>query len=333
MRLLIIGGTGAFSGRVTEMAVERGHRVAVLNRGRRALPSEIKGRVKHFTASREAILEFADKLRSFRPNAVVDCICYEPSEAEALVQVFPDIERVVMISSVDVYGQDSSFVPIDENQPEQPESEYGKGKLESEQLLFAALGKRLTVFRPSHILGRGFLTTSIWGRSPHLLNRIRKGKPILTVDGGRNLMTPVYAGDVCEWIMRALENQDSGGQVFNAVGANIITKEYYYRIIGKIVGRDVEILTVPSPVFRDIFPQFPQFMSHRIYSCRKAIEILKYYPQVSVEEMLRETVSHMIENGLVGEHLEEPFDDRLTELLQRNNNDLKSLLLERSEAQ
>ena len=38
MRLLIIGGTGHFSGRITERAVAQGHEVTLYNRGQRPLP-------------------------------------------------------------------------------------------------------------------------------------------------------------------------------------------------------------------------------------------------------------------------------------------------------
>ncbi|HHX41455.1 MAG TPA: 3-beta hydroxysteroid dehydrogenase, partial [Armatimonadetes bacterium] len=41
MRVLIIGGTGAFSGRVTERVVAAGHEVMLYNRGQRPLPDGV----------------------------------------------------------------------------------------------------------------------------------------------------------------------------------------------------------------------------------------------------------------------------------------------------
>jgi uncharacterized protein YbjT (DUF2867 family) len=37
MRVLVIGGTGSFSTRITQKALERGHEVLVYSRGRRPL--------------------------------------------------------------------------------------------------------------------------------------------------------------------------------------------------------------------------------------------------------------------------------------------------------
>jgi len=51
----------------------------------------------------------------------------------------------------------------------------------------------------------------LWGRSPYLADRMLKGKHIPAIDGGRNLMTLVYAGDIAEWIMRALDEPAANG--------------------------------------------------------------------------------------------------------------------------
>ena len=114
------------------------------------------------------------------------------------------------------------------------------------------------MFRPSHILGRGFLTTSLWSRSPYLVDRVRKGKPVPAIDGGRNLMTPVYAGDIAEWVARSLESPAANGEVFNAVGPEIITQRRYYEIIAEILGVPLRLVAVPSHLFRRRFASPPQ---------------------------------------------------------------------------
>jgi uncharacterized protein YbjT (DUF2867 family) len=59
MRVLVIGGTGSFSTRVTQRALERGHGVLVY------AP--------------------ADELARFAPDVVVDSICFDPARADDLV--------------------------------------------------------------------------------------------------------------------------------------------------------------------------------------------------------------------------------------------------------
>ncbi len=170
--------------------------MTLFNRGQRAFAGDlplIRGR-------RNEIRNKDLEISAFGPEVVIDSICYKPPEAEDLVTLFPEVQRLVMISTVDTYGQDVSWEPITESLTPQPVSDYGKGKLACEKRLLEAFGDRVTIFRPSHILGPGFLTTSLWSRSPCLVDRLRKGKAIPAIDGGRNLMTPV---------------QGSGGELFS----------------------------------------------------------------------------------------------------------------------
>jgi nucleoside-diphosphate-sugar epimerase len=322
MRILIIGGTGSFSVRVTESAVSRGHNVVLYNRGQRRVPDGLRV----IEGERSELRRHAEEISAFDPEVVVDSICFKPQEAEDLVSLFPDIRRLIMISSVDVYGEDESFVPITETQEPRPVSEYGKNKLACEQLLLQTFGRRVTIFRPSHILGRRFVTASLWSRSPYLVDRIRKGKAIPTLDGGRNLSTPVYSGDIAEWIMRALEKPETGGEVFNAVGGHTITKKRYFEIIAEILGVELRLVSVPSALFYGLFPKIPQYNWHRIYSCAKVSDAMGLPPQFTPEMMLRETVEFMLENTLVKDCSEDPFDDELVEMLLRHEAEVKEKL-------
>jgi nucleoside-diphosphate-sugar epimerase len=324
MRVLMIGGTGNFSGRISERIAAAGHDVALYNRAQRPLPGGVKARV--IQGERAALQAHAAEIAAFDPQAVVDSICYVPKEAEDLVALFPKTRRVVFISSVDAYGEDIGASPVTEERAPAPVTDYGKNKLACEKLLFEKLGRAVTAFRPSHILGRGFLTTSLWGRTPYLVDRIRQGKVIPAIDGGRNVMTPVYAGDIAEWILRTLDNPAADGQVFNAVGGQNVTQKRYYECVAEALGKPLRLVTVPSPVFRRHFASPPQFNWHRPYSCEKAVKLLGYAPQSTPEMMLRETVEYMVANGLVRDCSEEPFDDRLVELLLRHEAELDALL-------
>ncbi len=324
MRVLIIGGTGAFSGRVTEAVAAGGHQVLLYNRGQRPLPAGVD--VPVLRGERADLRARAAEFARFDPEAVIDSICFTPAQAEDLATLFPRVRRVVFISSVDAYGEDVGGMPVTEEREPRPVSQYGKDKLASERLLLGALGPAATVFRPSHILGRGFLTTSLWSRSPYLVDRLRKGKPIPAIDGGRNLMTPVYAGDIAECILSSLTTTAADGQVFNAVGPETICQRRYYEIVGEILGVEPRLVAVPSPVFRRHFASPPQFNWHRPYSCRKTVDLLGCAPRFGPAEMLRETVEHMLAHDMVKDCAEDPFDDRLVDLLLRQEEELGALL-------
>jgi len=323
MRVLLIGGTGSFSTRVTEKAIERGHEVLVYSRGLRPLASGLRARL--FRAERHALRQHEAELAQFAPDVVVDSICFSASDAEDLVTLFPNVRRLVLISTVDVYGEDVGAAPITELREPQPVTGYARGKVAAEQVVLEGLGERATVFRPSHILGRGFLTTSLWGRTPYLVSRLQQGKVVPAIDGGRNLLTPVYAVDAAEWVVRSFADPVADGQIFNAVGGEIITMKRYYECVAQVLQAKLQLLPVPSQLFKRYFDAPSQFNWHRPYSCAKAVSCFGYTPIGTPEVMLRETVQHMLAHGLVRDCSEQPFDDALVELLARQSSELGAL--------
>lgn len=327
MRVLLIGGTGSMSTRIAELAVGLGHDVMVVSRGRRAMPEGLP--VKMLTAERAELRAHAPELAQFAPEVVVDSICFDPARAEDLVALFPATRRVVLISSVDVYGEDVGAMPVTEKHALDPVTPYAKGKALCERVVLEGLGRRATVIRPSHMLGRTFLTTSLWSRSPYLVDRLMKGKPIPAIDGGRNVMTPVYALDVANWVIRAFDSPVAGGEIFNAVGDQTVTQLDYYACIASILGVELKIVAVPSGVFKRYVEAPTQFNFHRPYSNAKAVTRLGYRPAGTLRTMMEETVRYMLDNGLVKDCAEHPIDDAIVELAARHEAEMGALLFSR----
>ena len=330
MRVLIIGGTGSFTSRVTELAVQRGHEVLVVARGRRQLVNDLPVRMLY--AERGALRAHASAFAEFAPEVVVDSICFEAAHAEDLVALFPSARRVILISTVDVYGEDIGGMAVTEERALNPVTPYAQGKAACERIALDGLGRSATVFRPGHILGRTFLTTSLWGRSPYLVDRLRKGKTIAAIDGGRNLMTPVYAVDAANWVVESFSRREADGQIFNAVGAETVTQREYYECIAEILGVEAKIVSVPSPVFRRCFPSPSQFSWHRPYSSAKAVSLLGYRHVGTLRLMQEETVNYMLGHNLVRDCAEQPFDDALVALAMRHEDELSALLASKAAA-
>jgi nucleoside-diphosphate-sugar epimerase len=136
------------------------------------------------SGERAALRARRAEFEQFEPDVVVDSICFEPARAEDLVALFSAARRVVLISTADVYGEDVGCAPVTEARTPEPVSAYARAKPACERVVLEGLGSRATVFRPSHILGRTFLTASLWGRSAHLVDRIRRGLLVPAIDGG-----------------------------------------------------------------------------------------------------------------------------------------------------
>ena len=324
MRVLILGATGSFTHRVTELALQRGHEVMAVTRGGRPLPGGWK--VRALVADRAELRAHGAALAQFAPEVVVDSICFDPERAQDLVALFQSARRVVFISSVDVYGADVGGAPVTELREPRPVSGYAKNKLACERIVLEGLGPRATVIRPSHILGRTYLTSSLWSRSPHLVDRIRKGKPIPVLDGGRNLMTPVYALDLAHWVVETFGHRLADGEVFNAVGAEIVTQHDYYECIARILGVELRLVSIPAQVFRRYEDSLASLSWHRPYSNAKAVARLGYEPVGTLRSMLEETVGYMLEHGLVRDCAEHPIDDALVEAALRGEAEIGKLL-------
>jgi len=100
MRILLIGGNG-FIGRFVLGALKgQGHAVAVFHRGTTAPP---RG-VEEIRGNRHLLSDSAEELRRFSADVVIDFVISSGPQAGQLMDVFRGaIQRVVMLSSIDVY--------------------------------------------------------------------------------------------------------------------------------------------------------------------------------------------------------------------------------------
>lgn len=141
------------------------------------------------------------------------------------------IQKIVFTSSVAVYGFQPT--PVDEDGPFAPFNEYGKTKLEAEQIYRAWAAedpsRSLVIIRPTVVFGEGNR-----GNVYNLLRQIAAGK-FLMVGSGTNVKSMAYVGNVAAFIVHAL-TLDPGTHLFNYVdGPDLNTRdlvEYIRRCIG-----------------------------------------------------------------------------------------------------
>jgi nucleoside-diphosphate-sugar epimerase len=120
------------------------------------------------------------------------------------------IERLIFTSTVAVYGMQEG--EADETAATRPFNEYGRTKLEAEQVFRAwaerGAGRSLTIVRPTVVFGpdnRGNVYT--------LLEQIARGRAVVVGDG-RNRKSMAYVGNVAGVLVHAL-TFGPGVHVFN----------------------------------------------------------------------------------------------------------------------
>lgn len=113
MNILLIGGTRFIGPYVVRQLLERGHDVTVYHRGEHdgALPSSVR-HVRHPQAGMP-VRHFAPELLTPAPDVVVHMIAMGEADARAAVEFFRGVQRMVWISSGDVYRAYGRFTGIE----------------------------------------------------------------------------------------------------------------------------------------------------------------------------------------------------------------------------
>ena len=251
MRILILGATGFLSTAVVSAALERGHDVVGVSRGRSGAPP---APAAHLVADRDDV----DALRaavdgavaSGGPfDAVVDVCGYTVAGARAAAQVLGDVPSYAYVSSISAYaGWPPGPVRSEADPtfgPDADTSQYGPMKAESERVLGAALGDRLLVARAGLIIGPLDDTK----RLTAWLHRIATQERVVVPEALDVRMAFVDARDLAGWLVEAVE-RGLGGPV-NATGPVGMTTfggllEACVAAVAAGGGRPAELVPVPD---------------------------------------------------------------------------------------
>lgn len=178
MRLCIIGGT-RFAGRsFVELAVEAGHDVTVVSRGR--VPVPCADDVRHVACDRRALT--AEMLPHVRYDAVVDQVAFTAADARHMVPIVGRVaDRYVCTSSMSVYDAGADLVEsVFDPQTHAfdaevtPDVDYAEAKRQLEAVVAQTCPVPWTTVRFSMIVGPDDPS----GRLQWHRDRVRNGLPI-----------------------------------------------------------------------------------------------------------------------------------------------------------
>lgn len=326
MRVLILGGSRYLGPRAAKALADRGHEVAVFNRGQTRGPMPCE--VTELSGDRKSVADLAKAGDAFRPDAVMDSLAFDASDAHIALEAFQGkVARYVVISSVSVYGR-LRWVPAGENHPYYTEDrpwpgatgEYAAGKAAMEKVFLAAHGKSgfpVTFIRPSAIYGYARLF-NVWGYSTRHVARIRAGKPVIVPDTGEGLIQPAYIDDVADAIARALATDSACGEGFNCAGPCPMTLYDMFKAHGRALGKPVEIVEIPAWILYAIDPTrcvraATNMVYHHAYDITKAQTVLGWVSR-DFESGLSTTIRFLDDNGLIERLEEDDWEDRVIRL-------------------
>jgi nucleoside-diphosphate-sugar epimerase len=328
VKLLVLGGSGFLSRVVAEEAVAAGHTVSVVTRGNRPVPEGVTA----LRGDRKDPKSLLPLLEGRPFDAVVDCLCYNPSDAELSLRAFSGrIQRYVMISTDFVYGAQRTL-PMDEDTPTKALSEYGRHKVACEEILFAAHqaeGFPATVLRPPHIMGAGgqLGTGSLQGRDPMLLDRLRQGAPVPLLEGGTLLIQPVVHRDIAQASLAVLNADAAVGQAYNIAGPDCVTTREYYDLVAATLGVETpEYLSLPCAEYVRAYPERTPFAFHRAYSTDRLARDTGYRPKITLSHAIFEMVDWLQAQGEAKPYLETAQDQAVAALCHAFSEELRKVL-------
>ncbi|GMV97185.1 MAG: oxidoreductase [Phycisphaerae bacterium] len=159
-------------------------------------------------------------------------------------------ERFLHISSISAYGHpDGEGLVLDETAPLGRHlhkwSYYSRAKVQAERDLWAmyAAGKlRLTVIRPSWLYGPRDRATIF-----RLARILRAGQAKILGDG-ENKLNVVYAGNVAEGAILAVDSPRAIGQAYNCSNDGVIKQKEWFDLLARALGAPPVTKHVPYRV-------------------------------------------------------------------------------------
>lgn len=214
MRCIIVGGSGFLGEYVTELLLQKGYEVIILD----ILPPK-----KNTTKFLELDLTKDFEFKFFFDDIVIHLAarqyhlkppCKNRQEYFFELNVFgtqrllrvmekSGCKNLIYFSTDMIYGK-PQYLPLNSSHPKNPFGDYGKSKLMSEKICesYRDKGFNIGIFRPRMIVGRGR-----FGILLKLFWLMDLGLPILMIGGGTNCYQMVSAKDCATAVLLCIEHK------------------------------------------------------------------------------------------------------------------------------
>lgn len=244
LKVLFIGGTGVISSACADRAIHEGHEVFLLTRGQsdRDLPEgavPLRGDIRDPSTVQHLLQNTFD--------VVVDWVAFTPEHIETDIQLFSGrTSQYVFISSASVYSKPPPVPVTEEASIGNPFWAYAAAKVACERRLQEAHSTGLlpvTIVRPSHTYDRTKLPVS--GRYT-VIDRMRKGKPVVVHGDGTSLWTLTHHTDFAPWFTGLLGNAQAVGESYHITSDEVLTWNQIFLLLGQAAGVEPTLVHVPS---------------------------------------------------------------------------------------
>ena len=246
MRVLFIGGTGIISSACSELAIQRGMDLFLLNRGKSSRPIPDGANILRGDIRDPESVKTILKNEHF--DTIVNWITYTEDQAEIDIDLFSGhTDQFIFISSASAYQKPAAALPITESTVlENPFWEYSRNKIACEERFIQAYRQAhfpITIVRPSHTYDKtlvpfeGHWTT---------LKRMLDGKPVIIHGDGTSLWTLTHHRDFAKGFVGLLGNPHTLGEAVHITSDEHLSWNQIYSMMAKALGVHPEFVHIPS---------------------------------------------------------------------------------------
>lgn len=257
MKVLFIGGTGIISSACSQLAIERGIDLYLLNRGKttkRPVPQGVKilqGDIRDLPSARTA-------LEGHTFDAVVDWVAFTTEHIQVDLELFSGgTGQYVFISSASAYQTPAAHLPITESTPlDNPYWLYSRNKIACEEMLVRAYREvkfPMTIVRPSHTYDKTLLP---FDGGYTVVDRMRKGKKVIVPGDGTSLWTLTHHADFAKGFVGLLGHSGAIGDSFQITSDEWLSWNQIFEIVARAAKAELKMAHVPSDLINAYDPEW-----------------------------------------------------------------------------
>lgn len=257
MKVLFIGGTGIISSACSQLAVERGIDLYLLNRGSTSSRPAPKGAKILHGDIRDAQSAGA-ALQGMSFDAVVDWVAFTTQHIQADLDLFRGrTGQFVFISSASAYQTPPGSLPVTESTLlDNPFWQYSRNKIACEEMLVRAYrGERFpaTIVRPSHTYDKTLLP---FDGGYTVVDRMRKGKKVIVHGDGTSLWTLTHHTDFAVAFVGLLGHPAAVGESYQITSDEWLSWNQIYEITAHAAGTEARMAHIPSELINAYDPDW-----------------------------------------------------------------------------
>jgi nucleoside-diphosphate-sugar epimerase len=309
MRVLIIGGTGFIGSYVLPRLLGEGHSVAIFHRGQSG--SDLAREALRIIGDRRRLAEYGGEFDRFGPQVVLDMIPYAEEDARALMATFRGkVERVVALSSQDVYRAYGLFLRLEEGELEPtPYNEeaplrarlypyrktaqggedlaYHYDKIPVERVVMSDPQTPFTILRLPKVYGPGDRS-----RLFDYLKRMDDGREsiLLGERKSRWRWTRGYVENVAAAIAVAVTDARAANRIYNLGEGDALSESEWARSVGLAAGWRGEVVAVPEDALPQSMLEPYRFEQHLVAETSRFRKELGYEEETPRQEALRRAI-------------------------------------------